>query len=105
MRRRDFLTVLGGAASWPLAARAQQPTMPVVGFLGGADPMGYAVLIEAFRSALRDHGYIEGQNVRIEYRWAEGNYGRLPGLAVDLVDRKASGSCFCGQDSERHQTC
>jgi putative tryptophan/tyrosine transport system substrate-binding protein len=87
--RRAFITLLGGAAvAWPLVARGQQPAMPVIGFLGGADPMGYAVLMEAFRSGLRDHGYIERQNVRIEYRWAEGNYERLQGLAADLVRRK-----------------
>jgi putative tryptophan/tyrosine transport system substrate-binding protein len=62
--------------------------MPVIGFLGGADPIGYAVLIEALRSGLRDHGYIEVKNVRIEYRWAEGNYERLPALAADLAHRK-----------------
>jgi putative ABC transport system substrate-binding protein len=87
MRRREFIAVLGGAAAWPLAARAQQ-AMPVVGFLGGAAPVGYAVLVEAFRSGLRDHGYIEGQNIRIEYRWARGQYEHLPALAADLVQRK-----------------
>jgi putative ABC transport system substrate-binding protein len=88
MRRREFIGLIGGAAAWPLAARAQQPAMPVMGFLGGADPVGYAVLIDALRSGLRDHGYVEGQNLRIEYRWAEGNYERLPAFAADLVRRK-----------------
>jgi ABC-type uncharacterized transport system substrate-binding protein len=87
--RREFITLLGGAAiTWPLAAGAQPGAVPVIGFLGGADPIGYAVLIEALRSGLRDHGYIEGKNIWIEYRWAEGNYERLTALAADLVHRK-----------------
>jgi putative tryptophan/tyrosine transport system substrate-binding protein len=89
MKRRDFITFLGGAAAaLPLAAVRAQQAMRVVGFLGGAAPAGYAVLIEAFRSGLRDHGYIEGQNIRIEYRWAQTQYENLPALAADLVQRK-----------------
>jgi putative tryptophan/tyrosine transport system substrate-binding protein len=89
MRRREFITFLGGAAAaLPLAAVRAQQAMRVVGFLGGAAPAGYAVLIEAFRSGLRDHGYIEGQNIRIEYRWAQTQYENLPALAADLVQRK-----------------
>ena len=89
MKRREFITFLGGAAAaLPLAAVRAQQAMRVVGFLGGAAPAGYAVLIEAFRSGLRDHGYIEGQNIRIEYRWAQTQYENLPALAADLVQRK-----------------
>ena len=89
MKRREFITFLGGAAAaLPLAAVRAQQAMRVVGFLGGAAPACYAVLIEAFRSGLRDHGYIEGQNIRIEYRWAQAQYENLPALAADLVQRK-----------------
>jgi len=89
MKRREFITFLGGAAAaLPLAAVRAQQAMRVVGFLGGAAPAGYAVLIEAFRSGLRDHGYIEGQNIRIEYRWAQAQYENVPALAADLVQRK-----------------
>jgi ABC-type uncharacterized transport system substrate-binding protein len=87
MRRRDFISLVGGAASWPLAARAQQPPMPVIGILGSVSPAPYAGFVEAIKQGLREAGYVEGRNAAIEYRWAEGQYNRLPQQAAELVDR------------------
>jgi len=89
MRRREFLTLIGAAAAWPLAARAQQ-TVPVVGFLHPALPAGYAPFIEAFRRGLEEAGFVDGRNVTIEFRWGEDHADRLPALAADLVRRRVA---------------
>jgi len=90
VRRRDFIKVVAGSVAWPLAASAQQATLPVIGFLNGASPKAYAQAISGFLQGLKEMGYIEGQNVTIEYRWAEGRYARLQGMAADLIRGQVS---------------
>src|ERR1700678_3569290 len=90
MRRREIITLLGGAVAWPLAARAQQPALPVIGFMSSRSPEDSAHLVAAFRQGLAENGFVEGQTVAIEFRWAHGDYDRLPTLAAEWVSRKVA---------------
>ena len=90
MRRREFISLIGGFATMPLAARAQQAPLPVIGFLNSASPHPWENYVAGFRAGLKEAGFVDGQNVTIEFRWAEGHYDRLPGMAADLVRRKVA---------------
>jgi putative ABC transport system substrate-binding protein len=103
MRRRDFVKLLGGGAvTWPLGAHAQQPAMPVVGFLGSSSPGPYVPMLDAFRRGLKEIGYVEGQNLAIEYRWAENDWSRLPKLAADLIQRQVAAIATSGGSAPTH---
>ena len=98
LRRRDFIAAPGGAASWPLAVRAQQPALPVIGLLAGATAAQYADRMAGFHRGLSETGYVEGRNVAIEYRWADDHFDRLPAMAADLVSRRVAVIFAAGPD-------
>ena len=99
MKRRKFIGLVGGAAAWPLAARAQQPSIPVVGWLGATTPGANARSMQAFQRGLSETGFVDGQSVKIEYRWAENRYAQLPAMAADLVSRKVDAIVASGQSA------
>src|SRR5215470_14964061 len=98
MNRRAFIGLLGGAAAWPLAARAQQPRLPLVGYLHGSSPESRATMIAAFRQGLAEAGWVDGQNVAIAFQWAEGHNERLPAMAMEFVRRQVSVLVAAGGD-------
>jgi putative ABC transport system substrate-binding protein len=98
IRRREFISLLGGATAWPLAARAQQAAMPVIGFMSTLSPASISKPVAGFHQGLREAGYVEGQNVAIEYRWAQGHYDRLPELVADLVRKRVAVMVASGGD-------
>jgi putative ABC transport system substrate-binding protein len=99
MRRREFVAILGGVATWPLTAVAQQPNLPIVGFLSGRSLSSDGHLVQAFRDGLKEAGYVERQNVAIEFRWAEGKPEKLPGLAADLLSDRVTVIFLGGADT------
>jgi putative tryptophan/tyrosine transport system substrate-binding protein len=98
MKRREFIKLLAGTAAWPLAARAQQPAVPVIGFMSARSPEDSAHLVAAFHRGLDEGGFVEGQSVAIEFRWARGQYDRLPAMAADLVQRQVAVLVAVGGD-------